>query len=128
MAINGLVNMTIYTGTGNQSSVTYATVSILDDRPFYQNQLATITSQAAWFDYQLLAIVGALLVYAIWGKPMTLPVDQTYLSKIEAYVAERKLAYLEELKNSGKISEAAYSDLKLSYEKEVANPKRGLGQ
>ncbi len=125
MAVNGMVNMTIYTGAGNQSSVDFATLSILDDRPFYQNQLASIRSAASWLNYQLIAAVAALSLYVALRPSGSLPVDQIYMSKIEAYVAERKIAHLEELRKSARIPEGVYDELKHSYEKEVAAFEHG---
>jgi len=127
IAVNGIVDFTVYQTEGSATVANPQSISLLDDATVYQTQLSTIRSASSWVVYQLSAALVVSVVYLRTRQTGMNPADTPYAFQMQSYRIQRKLANLEELMKSRKISEGRYNELKQQYEKELAQ-MRAVGQ
>lgn len=120
IALNGVVDFTVYQSDGNMTTASPQSISLLDSQGFYQTQLSTVMSPSSWMVYQLSTAVLVLVAYIRIRPAEMNPAETTYAVQVQSYRIQRKLANLEELMKSHKISESRYRELKQEYEKELA--------
>ncbi len=127
VAVNGASDLTLYsTAPDNTTAASAVSLSYLDGQTIYQTQLSAMRSTTSLFLYQLIA---ALLVSLFFLRMRSItaasvgPGERGYSAKLENFMLQRNLAQVENLRNSGRINESGYKELKQKYEEKLSRLK-----
>lgn len=118
IAFNAVSDITVYQQVGNVTNSTPQSLSLIDSVTFYDRQLSIVASTSSWVTYQLVAaLVVAAALITTRPSPMG-PAAVTYTSELKKFKTQRTLARLEELRNSGKMSQSRYDELRQQHQKD----------
>lgn len=118
LALNGVLNYTVFQASENVTSASPQLISLVDDQAFYRTQLSTVESVSSWISYQLSTALLVSLIY-IRTRPREIgTAERTYALGLDSYKIERTLAHLGELRNSGRLSDTKYGELKKDHSKD----------